>query len=94
MPTFILITHNYFIFRKKFHYLSAYAQSKLGIILFSKSLNNKLKTQSIPVQIHSIHPGIVKSNIFDNIPGSSCLPKLFFKVFFIVRVLNKKVKLI
>ncbi|XP_069680516.1 polyprenol dehydrogenase-like [Periplaneta americana] len=49
------------------HYIpsASYAQSKLAQILFTKSLDSKLKSQNMPVQVHAVHPGIVNTDLFD-----------------------------
>ncbi|GLH15245.1 WW domain-containing oxidoreductase [Gryllus bimaculatus] len=61
---------------------AAYAQSKLAQILFTIKLNKLLEKSGIPVQVHSVHPGIVNTDLFN---GTSLkrvapfIPALMFK---------------
>ncbi|PSN35928.1 hypothetical protein C0J52_07161 [Blattella germanica] len=61
---------------------ASYAQSKLAQILFTKSLDSRLKSLNIPVQVHAVHPGLVDTDLFN---GTSLkivapfLPGLLFK---------------
>ncbi|CAH1974025.1 unnamed protein product [Acanthoscelides obtectus] len=60
----------------------AYAQSKLAQILFSNYLNKLLEKEGAHVQVHSVHPGIVNTDLFNSTHLKKlvpCLPKLLFK---------------
>lgn len=43
----------------------AYSQSKLAQVLFTNYLNETLKEKGNYVQVHSVHPGIVNTDLFD-----------------------------
>ncbi|KAJ8936785.1 hypothetical protein NQ318_009001 [Aromia moschata] len=60
----------------------AYAQSKLALVLFTKHLDNLLKTENVFVQAHSVHPGMVNTDLFNGTVLKSLapwVPALFFK---------------
>ncbi|CAG9762072.1 unnamed protein product [Ceutorhynchus assimilis] len=60
----------------------AYAQSKLAQILFSNHLNELLKKENANVQVHSVHPGLVDTGLFNDTNMKTVapwLPSLFFK---------------
>ncbi|XP_066998859.2 dehydrogenase/reductase SDR family member on chromosome X isoform X2 [Anabrus simplex] len=62
---------------------AAYAQSKLAQILFTNHLDRLLKTDEAPVQIHSVHPGIVNTDLFNGTLLKTIapwVPYIFFKV--------------
>jgi NAD(P)-dependent dehydrogenase (short-subunit alcohol dehydrogenase family) len=48
-------------FKRKFSGMKAYAQSKLGIILFTRLLANKIKGTGVTVNV--VHPGMNKTNL-------------------------------
>lgn len=52
---------------KKYNYFTAYKYSKAANILFTFDLAEKLKDTGISV--NCVHPGVVRSNIYDNIKG-------------------------
>ncbi len=52
---------------KKYNFFTAYKYSKAANILFTFDLAEKLKDTGITV--NCVHPGVVKSNIYDNIKG-------------------------
>ncbi|XP_076273427.1 uncharacterized protein LOC143204630 [Rhynchophorus ferrugineus] len=68
--------------RNRYIASEAYAQSKLAQVMFSVYLNDLLKKENECVQIHSVHPGIVNTELFN---GTSLkklapwVPNLFFK---------------
>jgi len=47
----------------------AYGNSKACQILFTGSLTRLLKERSSPVKVYSLHPGVVYSGLYSNIPG-------------------------
>lgn len=66
------------------HYIpsASYAQSKLAQVIFTKSLDSKLRKHSIPVQVHSVHPGIVNTELFNDTLLKTIapwIPPLLFK---------------
>lgn len=69
------------------HYIASasYAQSKLAQVIFTKSLDSKLRSHVVPVQVHAVHPGIVNTDLFDGTLLKTIapwIPPLFFKVSF------------
>lgn len=61
---------------------TAYNQSKLAQVLFTKHLNNILREEGAHVQVHAVHPGVVDTDLFVHssttaVPG---LKRIFFKV--------------
>lgn len=62
--------------------ISAYNNSKLAQVMFTKHLQLWLDEKQVPVQTHSLHPGVVDTELFEhtaNTPGVSWFKKLFFK---------------
>ncbi|KAL1505366.1 hypothetical protein ABEB36_004950 [Hypothenemus hampei] len=60
----------------------AYAQSKLAQILFSNFLNRLMVNENEPVQFHSVHPGLVNTDLFNDTNLKTIvpwLPSLLFK---------------
>lgn len=50
---------------KKFYYpVNAYAKSKLAQVYFTRYLDRVLKEKGVNVQVHSVHPGIVNTDLF------------------------------
>lgn len=61
---------------------AAYAQSKLAQILFSNRLHKLLKDSELPIQVHSVHPGIVNTELFNETALKKIapfVPALLFK---------------
>lgn len=50
--------------KKKYSFLSAVGQTKMAMILFTKALSKKLKGTGVTV--NSLHPGLVKSHLLDD----------------------------
>jgi NAD(P)-dependent dehydrogenase (short-subunit alcohol dehydrogenase family) len=67
---------------KKFYYpADAYNNSKLTQVLFSKHLEAIFKERGLHIQSHSLHPGVVNTDIFEN-SSTSYIPwfrQLLFK---------------
>ena len=62
--------------KQNFGGFKAYSQSKLGNVLFTKSLARKLADKN--VMVYSLHPGVVSTNIFNNMGKfAASLMKLF-----------------
>ncbi|EFA02555.1 retinol dehydrogenase 12 [Tribolium castaneum] len=60
----------------------AYAQSKLAQVLFTNYLESVCKKENMPVQLHSVHPGIVNTELFDGTHLKNLapwVPSLMFK---------------
>lgn len=79
----------FFFFRKQYISAAAYAQSKLAQVMFSNYLDAKLSSEGSHVQVHSVHPGIVNTDLFEGTPIKNLLPfvpALIFKVFLFQRV--------
>ena len=62
--------------KQNFGGFKAYSQSKLGNVLFTKSLARKLANKN--VMVYCLHPGVVSTNIFNNMGKfAASLMKLF-----------------
>ncbi|XP_030745672.1 dehydrogenase/reductase SDR family member on chromosome X [Sitophilus oryzae] len=60
----------------------AYAQSKLAQVIFTIYLNDLFKKENAHVQVHSVHPGIVNTDLFNGTHLKNLapwIPHLFFK---------------
>ncbi|XP_044748706.1 dehydrogenase/reductase SDR family member on chromosome X [Coccinella septempunctata] len=69
-------------YRSRYITSEAYAQSKLAQILFTNYLYTLCKNEGHHIQLHSIHPGIVNTELFDgtNLKNlAPWLPNLMFK---------------
>ncbi|XP_055703436.1 dehydrogenase/reductase SDR family member on chromosome X [Phlebotomus papatasi] len=49
---------------KTYYGATAYNQSKLAQILFTKHLQVLFGTRQLPVQVHAVHPGVVDTDLF------------------------------
>jgi hypothetical protein len=52
-------------------------------VIFTKSLDSKLREQNIPVQVHAVHPGVVNTDLFNGTVLKTVapwIPPLLFKV--------------
>lgn len=58
----------------------AYAQSKLAQVIFTNGLQNLLNEKEYPVQVYSVHPGLVFTELFIHSYVWRC--KLLFQSFF------------
>lgn len=61
----------------------AYAQSKLAQVLFTNYLDSMCIKEKYPIQVHSVHPGIVNTELFNGTHLKNLMPfvpSLFFKV--------------
>lgn len=70
-------------FRNQYIPSAAYAQSKLAQVLFTVHLNNLMEEEGKHVQVHSVHPGIVNTELFNGThlkTFAPFVPSLFFKV--------------
>lgn len=70
-------------FRNQYIASAAYAQSKLAQVLFTNHLDKLLKKEEFPVQVHSVHPGLVNTGLFDGTylkKFAPFFPTLLFKV--------------
>ena len=60
-----------------------YANSKAAQIMFTKYLDQKLRTEECEnVKVNCIHPGVVNTGLFQHVGWAkccSCLPRIFFK---------------
>lgn len=69
------------IFRSFFYPADAYNNSKLAQVFFTSHLNQIFKNKSLKIQAHSVHPGIVNTDLFEN-SSSDYFPwirKFFYK---------------
>jgi NAD(P)-dependent dehydrogenase (short-subunit alcohol dehydrogenase family) len=68
--------------RHHYYAAEAYNQSKLAQVLTSKHMNKFLQNEGAKVQTHSLHPGVVDTDLFEN-TSTTYIPwfrKIFFKV--------------
>lgn len=64
---------------KKYSPLYAYSQSKLANILFTKELDSQLKKNKIKdVNVYSVHPGIVKTDLGRHVVKQYYIPGLLW----------------
>lgn len=61
---------------RKYSMMSAYSNSKLAIVLFTKELQKRLESSN--VKVVSVHPGVVNTHMNTN-PPDKWYYKLFFK---------------
>lgn len=69
-------------FRKFYYPADAYNKSKLAQVLFTKSLEKIFADHELKIQSHSLHPGVVNTDLFEH-SSTDYIPwmrKLFFKV--------------
>lgn len=68
--------------RKYYYPIDAYCNSKLAQVYFSKHLNILLKAKDLKVQVHSVHPGIVNTDLFEHSTNTAIpwFKNLFYKV--------------
>lgn len=61
--------------------ISAYNNSKLAQVMFTKHLQSMLVGQQLPVQTNSLHPGVVDTELFEHTASTSVgwFKKIFFK---------------
>jgi NAD(P)-dependent dehydrogenase (short-subunit alcohol dehydrogenase family) len=68
--------------RHRYISAEAYAQSKLAQVLFTNYVEGLCRKESLPVQLHSVHPGIVNTELFDGTHLKNLapwMPSLMFK---------------
>lgn len=71
--------------RKDFVSSTAYSNSKLAQVMFTKSLQRSFDARGARLQIHSVHPGVVNTDLFKDTYIDRLfpwMPKLLFKVRF------------
>lgn len=64
---------------EEYSFFKAYGHSKLGNVLFTKALNQLFQSKGKNAKSASLHPGVVRTNIFLR-PG--CSAKTLYTVFF------------
>lgn len=72
-------------FRKYYYPGDAYGKSKLAQVFFTKYLDVLLKEKGLNIQVHSVHPGIVNTDLFEH-SSNTYIPwfkDIFYKVNFI-----------
>lgn len=68
--------------RKDYYPITAYNNSKLAQVMFAKHLQLWLDAKQLPVQTHSLHPGVVDTELFSNMAFNSAVVGWFKKIFF------------
>lgn len=66
---------------KNYYPSTAYNQSKLAQVLFTKHVNLQFEEDNDPIQAHSLHPGVVNTDLFEH-SSTSYVPwvrQLLFK---------------
>ncbi|MES2394164.1 MAG: oxidoreductase [Acidobacteriota bacterium] len=58
-----------------------YGMTKLANILFARELDRRAREAGSPLLSVAVHPGIARTNIFDNGPGNSDLKAIAVKIF-------------
>lgn len=51
---------------KNYYPADAYNQSKLAQVLFAKHIDLQFEMDQLPIQSHSLHPGVVNTDLFEN----------------------------
>ncbi|GAB0099637.1 dehydrogenase/reductase SDR family member on chromosome X [Sergentomyia squamirostris] len=74
------IDYDNFNGKKSYYGATAYNQSKLAQVLFTKHLQAALVARGAPVQVHAVHPGVVDTDLF--VYSSSTVIPWFKKLFF------------
>lgn len=59
----------------------AYNRSKLANLLFAKELNRKASLAGLPLLSIPVHPGVSRTNIFENGPGTKSFKGLMLRIF-------------
>lgn len=76
-------TKFFIVFSRKFYYpADAYNKSKLAQVMFSKHLETIFREENLNIQSHSLHPGVVNTDLFQN-SSTTYIPwirEIFFKV--------------
>lgn len=68
--------------RKHYYPGDAYARSKLAQVFFTKQLDDLFREKDIKIQVHSTHPGIVNTDLFEH-SSNTYIPwfkDIFYKV--------------
>ena len=75
------IDFNDFHSQKDYYPISAYNNSKLAQVMFSKHLQQWLEAKDLPVQTNSLPPGVVDTELFAHTASTSIgwFKKIFFK---------------
>lgn len=75
---------NFFFYRKFYYPADAYMKSKLAQVLFSKHLDKICREENFNVQSHSLHPGVVNTDLFEH--SSTSYVPIMRSVLFKVRI--------
>lgn len=75
------IDYDDFHCKKFYHPADAYNKSKLAQIIFMSHLDKLCRAKNLSIQIHSVHPGIVDTELFENTNSNDfpLLKKIFYK---------------
>jgi NAD(P)-dependent dehydrogenase (short-subunit alcohol dehydrogenase family) len=65
---------------KKYVPWDTYGMTKLANILFARELDRRAKAEGSPLVSVAVHPGIARTNIFENGPGTSDLKAIAVKI--------------
>lgn len=76
------IDFNDFNCQQDYYPITAYNNSKLAQVMFAKQLQMWLDGNQLPIQTHSLHPGVVDTDLFEHTASSSMGISWFKKLFF------------
>lgn len=82
----VRFTVAFLAFRKYYYPGDAYGKSKLAQVFFTKHLDNVLKRKGLNIQVHSTHPGIVNTDLFEH--SSNTYIPWFKDIFYKVNLIN------
>lgn len=74
-------------FRQYYYPGDAYAKSKLAQVFFTKHLDNLIQEKGLKIQVHSTHPGIVNTDLFEH--SSNTYIPWFKDIFYKVKSIEK-----
>lgn len=88
--TFQVYSRFCFASRKYYYPGDAYGKSKLAQVFFTKHLDTLLKKKGLNIQVHSTHPGIVNTDLFEH--SSNTYIPWFKDIFYKVNQINISLK--
>ena len=77
------VTRFHVICRRNYSKFNAYMVTKFLQVIFSQTADRKYREQGVPIHSYSLHPGVVKTELYDNVMWLQlfrCLLPYMFKV--------------